>query len=165
MVGAWIAGIYDGDKIVTRAAQEALQRVFPSPEKQANLTKAYQVPILEFVRGAALEETPKTLSDERTTTVEDSDAKYFRLVSSSIAVCDSLLTRLPEADIQKHASTYDELVTAKGMWDFLSSKDSAVRRAVLRLLRTALAKRKGTICALVFQPSHAGVCCLKDRAT
>ena len=143
IVGAWTAGLYDSDKSVNRAAQDALQRVFPTPEKRFNLSKVYQLPILEFASDATLKETPQTLSDERTTTPEDTESKYSRVISSSVSVVDSLLNSLPDTETKKHDSIYEAFVTSSKIWDFLSSEDSTVRRTVLRFLRTCLVKRTG----------------------
>lgn len=143
LVGPWIAGVHDSDKAVARAASESLQAVFSTPEKQANLHRIYQTNILIFARDAALEETAQTLSDERTTTGEDADAKYYRVVSSNLAVVAALLTNLPDAETQKEESVYAEFVTSKRIQEFLSAKDSSVRRSVFRLFNVYLAKRSG----------------------
>lgn len=142
LIGPWTAALHDGDKPVVRAAQEALQKVFPTTEKQASLNKAYHLPILSFAIGA-MEETPATLSDDRITTKDDADAKFFRVFSSNIAVVDTLLATLSEKDIEKQETLYRECITSDKTWEMILSPDSGVRRSMLRLLRTALAKRKG----------------------
>jgi len=142
LVGAWTAGLYDTDKTVSRVADEAFETVFSSPEKRQNAFKAYQQPIIDFARDALLNETEKTLSDERTTTTEDADAKYQRLVASCIALVDNVLTRLALEETSKHDEAYDELFTNTSFWGFASSKDAGVRRALFRLLRTCMESRK-----------------------
>jgi hypothetical protein len=142
VIGAWTAGLHDTDKTVSRAADDAFEMVFSSSEKRQNSFKAYQQPIIEFARDALLNETEKTLSDERTTTPEDADAKYQRLVASCIALVDNVLNRLASEETSKHGEVYDELFTNTSFWGFASSKDAGVRRALFRLLRTCMESRK-----------------------
>lgn len=143
IVGAWMSGLHDTDKAVSRAAEDAFQAVFASPEKQMNVLKVYQQQVLEFSRDALLRESEKTLSDERTTTPEDAEAKYHRLVASCLALVDSLLTKLSHDEVQKQQTMYTEILAASTIWDSASSKDPAVRRNLLRLLRTCMEKREG----------------------
>ncbi len=142
-IGAWLCGVHDADKTVLRSAQDALKLVFPAAEKQRDISKVYQLPIVQYCRDAILRETAQTLSDDRTTTPEDSDAKYNRVIASSIRVITDMLTNLPECEVQKQYQVYGELFAAKSLWDFVSSRDSSVRRAVLRLMCTGLQKNKG----------------------
>ena len=65
VVGAWLAGTYDTDKGVAKAAQDALAQVFTTPEKRRTLWKAYRDPLLDFCRNIFDNESPGTLSDER----------------------------------------------------------------------------------------------------
>ncbi len=157
-IGAWLCGVHDADKTVMRSAQDALKLVFPTAEKQRDLSKVYQLPILEYCRDAILRETAQTLSDDRSTTPEDSDAKYARIIASSIRVITDMLTNLPEGEVQKQHQVYEELFAAKSLWDFVSSKDSLVRRAVLRLLWTGLQKTKGK-CIIVLSTGLVLVKC------
>lgn len=143
VIGAWLAGIHDGDRSVTKSAQDALALVFATPEKRSGLSKAYQAPILEFCNNAILKESSQSLSDERTTTPEDSEAKYARVVASSIAVVTNLLSNLPDVEKEKQSTLYNELLGAQKLWDFSSMEDSLTRRALLRLLRVCLDKQKG----------------------
>jgi len=143
VVGAWLAGVHDGDRSVMKSAQDALVLVFPTSEKRSGLSKAYQTPILEFCNDAVLKETPQSLSDERNTTPEDSEAKYARLVASSISVVTNMLTNISEGERQKQNALYEELLGSQKLWDLLSTEDATARRALLRLLRLCLDKQKG----------------------
>ncbi|KAI9812264.1 MAG: hypothetical protein M1832_000454 [Thelocarpon impressellum] len=96
VVGAWLSGLYDSDRLVSRTAREALERVFPSKEKIQNIWRAYERPILEFTRDSVLRETVQTLSDERTVSPDDAEAKYARVVATAISLLSSLLAELEE---------------------------------------------------------------------
>ncbi|KAB8345877.1 hypothetical protein FH972_022932 [Carpinus fangiana] len=142
VVGAWLAGLHDSDKVVARAAQDAFQQVFSSPEKQANLSKIYQSSIVSFARDAVLKESPSSLSDERTTSKEDSEAKYNRVISGNIFVINDLLIKLDPAEIEKCRDTYDQIFAEKTLWAFISSKDVQLRRSIMRLFRTCIEKHQ-----------------------
>lgn len=84
IVGPWLAGMYDSDRSVARAAQESLNQIFGSPEKMKNLWRSYKTSIVRFATDAVTKETVYTLSDERTTKPDDAIAKYTRVAGASI---------------------------------------------------------------------------------
>jgi hypothetical protein len=94
VVGSWLAGQYDNDKQVQRAAQESIATAFPTEEKRLGIWKVYQSAILDFVADALLQQTPQTLSDERTVRPDEADAKYARVVGTGILVLSNLLSKL-----------------------------------------------------------------------
>ena len=94
IIGAWMCGLYDSDKIVIRAAQDSFSRVFPSEEKQQNVWIVCQSSIIDFCCDALLKESTRTLSDERITSLDDAEAKYARVVGSTISVVTQALGKL-----------------------------------------------------------------------
>lgn len=144
VVGSWLAGLHDGDKSVMRAVQESLAQVFPTTDKQAGLYKVYQGNILEFCKNAILKERPKTLSDERSTSVENSEAIYARVVSSCISLVHDLLTKVESSHGQEQHDIREELLSDDSLWSLLSSKDIQVRRSLYRLLKFSLHQRQGS---------------------
>ena len=91
LVGAWLAGIYDNDKSVSKAAQESFKLVFPSEEKYNGVWKVYQSDIIAYIRNLIENESPDTLSDERTTTPDDAMSKYTRSLGSVIMMLTHLI--------------------------------------------------------------------------
>ena len=91
LVGAWSAGLYDNDRPVAKAARDSFRQVFPTQEKISAIWRVYQFPILEYSRDAILRETVQTLSDERTVSPDDAEAKYARVVGTSISVITNML--------------------------------------------------------------------------
>ena len=132
---AWLAGSYDGDKGVMRAAYDGLQSIFGTPEKQKNLRKAYQPQILAFGIEIVENETKDSLSDPKNTTPEDAEAVYNRVLSSSLSVISDVISTLDQRDLEAEASRYDGLVASNKLWLSLSQGDTAARRAILRLAR------------------------------
>lgn len=86
IIGSWLAGLYDNDRSVARAALDSLKQVFPSEEKMRNVRRVYLSSIVQFALNAITKETPNTLSDERTTKPDDSVAKYSRVVGTMISM-------------------------------------------------------------------------------
>jgi E3 ubiquitin-protein ligase listerin len=104
VVGAWVAGQYDNDRLVARIAQDSLTQVFPTEEKRRMLWRAYQSALLGYVDDAALQQTAQTLSDERTMSPDDSMAKHVRVAASAIFVLRNVMSesRAPSSFAQKH---------------------------------------------------------------
>lgn len=145
VAASWVAGQYDNDKSVSRAANESFKRVFGSEEKVKNVWRLYQVSILEYAEDVVLKETMDTLSDKRTTSPDDSSAKYSRVVGASIMMVTNLVESFPEADIERSRNLLHEFLNEEKLWHFASDGDAFVRRALYRLLGTILVKYKNTL--------------------
>lgn len=142
-VSAWLCGLYDSDRSVVDATQNSLRQVFNTPEKLQNIRRAYQQPILEYCRDAVDKETSQTLSDERTVSPDDAEAKYSRVISACVSLLGSLLSNLKPEELAKCQSDYDALLDDKKLWSFASHGDASVRRAIHRYLRIWLEKQPG----------------------
>ncbi|OAL43985.1 RING zinc finger protein-like protein [Pyrenochaeta sp. DS3sAY3a] len=140
-VAAWLCGLYDSDRSVVDATQRALRHVFTTPDKIQSIRRVYQQPILEYCRDAIDKESPATLSDERTVSQDDADAKYSRVISACIALLASLLGNLSSGELSKFEADYEGVLGDKKLWDFASHSDASIRRSVHRLLKTWLAKQ------------------------
>ena len=151
VIGPWWAGTLDSDtRGVGVAATESFKQTFTSPEKLQAVTKIYQLPVLEYCRDAILKETVNTLSDERTVSADDAEATYARVVSTSLGVVAALLSSLPSDEMEKHADVYASVLGEGQVLSLGAHKDLMIRRALFRLLRTALEKQKGTWMAVTF---------------
>lgn len=142
-IGAWLAGLYDSDRATVQAAQDSLKQVFNTPEKIQNVRKAYKKPILEYCRDAMLNETALTLSDERTVSPDDAEAKYSRVISACTSVIGSLLNNLTPEDIADARADYNSLLEDAKIWAFASNNDPSVRRAFHKFLKTCISKQPG----------------------
>ncbi|KHN98414.1 C3HC4 type (RING finger) zinc finger containing protein [Metarhizium album ARSEF 1941] len=137
IVGPWLAGLYDRDRMVVRAAHDGLSSFLTTPDRLRAFWVKCHPQILEFAI-QAIRETQATLSDERSTTAEDAEAKYFRVVTSSLSLVLGLLQTLDDAGLQKFADKYDEYFSEESVWKSITFKDSAVRRSVCQLLFACL---------------------------
>ena len=146
LIGAWLAGTYDSDRAVARAASDALGQVFATPEKRKALWKAYQDPLLDFSRNVFDKESPQTLSDERSVSPDESNAKYHRVVTSAVGLLAGLLSDVHEEDFKKNESQYADILQDKKLWEKALSEDVAVRRSMHKLLRTLLQSAQTRSC-------------------
>ncbi|KAI8938604.1 hypothetical protein NX059_004477 [Plenodomus lindquistii] len=144
-VAAWLSGLYDSDRSVVEATQTSIRQVFNTPDKIQNIRKAYQQPILEYCKDAIDKESTTTLSDERTVSKDDAEAKYSRVISACISLLGSLLANLQPEELSKFQADYDSLLGDKKLWDFVSHDDASIRRALHRFLKTCLTKQPAAI--------------------
>jgi hypothetical protein len=145
IVGSWLAGAYDRDRIVAKAATDGIYNFLDTENRRLMFWKRCQVQILDYAQ-EAINETPQTLSDERTLSADDIQAKYLRVVGSSISLIVNLLTKLGSEDISKHQDKYEEfLATNEKLWALAACEDAFVRRTTDQLLIVALDKQRDII--------------------
>lgn len=133
IVATWIAGVFDRDRGVARAANAGLTTFYDTPEKMNAFWRKCQAQILDFAVDA-INETSDTLSDERSTTKDDAEAKYFRVVYASMCLIQGLLQRVPSEDLSKFESRYEDYFQGDNVWTNIEASDPSVRKAVCHLL-------------------------------
>ena len=137
IVGAWLAGLYDRDRVVARAANAGLSSFLTTPEKVVIFWTRCQSQILDYANDA-IHETQDTLSDERSTTKEDAEAKYFRVVTASLSLVLGLLQKIQASDLEKTASRYEGYFSEESVWKSITFNDATVRKTVCQLLFVCL---------------------------
>ncbi|KAI9152149.1 E3 ubiquitin-protein ligase listerin [Paramyrothecium foliicola] len=140
VVGAWLGGVYDRDRVVARAASDGLASFLTTPEKATVFWRKCQSQILDFAT-EAIQETEDSLSDERSTTKEDAVAKYFRVVAASLSLMLGLLKRMETSDLDKLRPRYDDYFAEEAVWKSITFDDSAVRKATCQLLFACLDRK------------------------
>ncbi|KAJ9659302.1 hypothetical protein H2198_003178 [Neophaeococcomyces mojaviensis] len=131
LVPSWLAGLYDNDKSVAKAASDALDRSFATPEKRATLWKVYKDSIFERVEDSLVVQTPKTLSDERTTSPDEAENKYVRVVGTAMRLLEQLLS---------NGLGSTEILQEKRLWQFAYHDDAYLRNGLYSLLHVVLNK-------------------------
>ena len=119
---------------MSRAANDALSSFLQTKEKEEAFWKAVQTRALEFAT-EAVNETPDTLSDERSTTKQDSDAKYHRVVGASLCLVLNIMRKGDISALQDGLARYLEV---EALWTMSKAEDPFVRRAFYQLLRFIL---------------------------
>lgn len=140
IVGPWLAGVYDRDRAVSRAATDCISSFLSTEEKTRLFWKKCKLQILEYAT-AALKETPTTLSDMRSTTEEDAALVSHRVLFSSLSLALALLKKLDAADTDELQDAYIRLFSLDRITGCAVSKDSNVRRAAYELIKAALETR------------------------
>lgn len=139
----WLAGTFDRERAVARAASEGLTTFLNTEDKVTQLWKRCQPQILQYATDA-ITETPDTLSDERSTKPEDAEAKYYRVIAGSLSLVLGLLQRPSTADTDKYSYEFETFFAAGpggSVWSFSTADDSRVRKAVYQLLQLCLKER------------------------
>lgn len=147
IAAAWLAGTFDREKPVARAANEGLATFLTTEDKVTQFWRKCQSQILQFAIEAILE-TPDTLSDERSTKPEDAEAKYYRVIAASFSLVLGLLQRLSKEDTDKFESDYDTFFSSgpsDSAWTFSTCDDSRVRKNVYQLMQLCLEQRQDLI--------------------
>ncbi|KAI1330876.1 hypothetical protein F5Y16DRAFT_318733 [Xylariaceae sp. FL0255] len=144
IVGSWLAGTFDRDKPVSRAASEGLSSFLNTPGKVTQFWRRCQQQILDYASDA-IKETPETLSDLRSTSADDAETKYHRVLGASIALVLNLLRRLDSADIEKYIDSYDLFFESDKVWASALVNDPNVRRHSCQLLSLCIEKRPARI--------------------
>lgn len=134
VVGAWLAGTFDRDRPVSRAASDGLASFLKTEERTAQFWRKCQVQILGYA-SEAIRETPDSLSDERSTTKEDAEAKYYRVVGGSLCL---VLNLLQKGDVEKNRDQFEQFLAADATWALVAARDPFVRRAVYQLVQVCL---------------------------
>ncbi|RMZ77924.1 hypothetical protein DV738_g4100, partial [Chaetothyriales sp. CBS 135597] len=134
-IGPWLAGLFDNDRVVERAAKEALELAFPAPEKRHMLWKKYRDSLLSHAQDAILVQTVSSLSDERSTSKDEAQAKYSRVVGSAML----LVTHLIQVHERDHAAReiadkLEPVIADKRLWEFASSADPYLRKSTCTLV-------------------------------
>ncbi|KAI5464974.1 hypothetical protein BGZ63DRAFT_350234 [Mariannaea sp. PMI_226] len=140
IVGAWLAGPFDRDRVVARAASDGLTSFLSTPEKVSGFWTKCQGQILDYAI-EAIRETKDSLSDERSTTAEDAEAKYFRVVTASLSLVLGLLQRIDESNLEKQRDRYDEYFGEDNVWRAITFNDATVRKAVCQLLFASIDRK------------------------
>ncbi|KAG7138433.1 E3 ubiquitin-protein ligase listerin like [Verticillium longisporum] len=148
VVGTWLAGTTDKDRAVANAASQGLSSLLTNIDKVLAFWKKCQHQILTY-SAEAIRETKDTLSDERSTTADDAEAKYFRVVNSSLSLVLELLQKLEQAVLDAEADSYDIFFSEDVVWKSATFADSAVRKVTCELLWTCLEKRHDSVASQV----------------
>ncbi|KAK4188109.1 hypothetical protein QBC35DRAFT_211273 [Podospora australis] len=129
-VGPWLAGTFDRDRRVSRAASDGLSSFLQTKEKEDAFWKSVQNRALDFAT-EAIRETPDSLSDERSTTKQDSDAKYYRVIGASLCLVLNLLRR---GDLSALGDGLEMYFGTDVLWTLSKAEDAFVRRSFYQLV-------------------------------
>ncbi|KAI6244900.1 E3 ubiquitin-protein ligase listerin [Erysiphe necator] len=143
-VGNWLAGQFDRDRTVSSNVRKAVASLLPTDEKLVAFYCRHQAAALRYACDA-IQETPETLSDERTMSKEDMQAKYFIVIGSSVLLVLELLQKLDGTERSKLQENYNQFLSNDKLWKLVSCEDSGIRRIICELLDQCCQKQRHII--------------------
>ncbi|KAI5848931.1 hypothetical protein BZA05DRAFT_339706 [Tricharina praecox] len=142
LVGPWLCGTFDNDRAAARAASDAAESVFRTPEKVRSAWTVFGKVVLAFCTETVAREEVWTLSDERWCNSEDAEAKWARTTAVCIlAVARMLREGEGVGEGEGEVDGFAEFLKEKRLWMAAFHTDAFLRRAVFQLLLAALEKR------------------------
>jgi hypothetical protein len=139
VIGAWLSGIYDSDRLVARTAQDSISTAFNTEDKRRTLWKVYRGTLVEYANDAILVQTSQTLSDERSTTPDDAESKFIRVVGNAVQLLSQVIkVNYPSGRAEKPAvaDNIKTILEEKKLWEYSSHQDPTLRRAICSLAKT-----------------------------
>uniref|UniRef100_A0AAY4AEF5 E3 ubiquitin-protein ligase listerin n=1 Tax=Denticeps clupeoides TaxID=299321 RepID=A0AAY4AEF5_9TELE len=133
IMGHWLIAQCDTYSPAASAANVAFQAAFPL-NKQPEALSFCKDEILTVLQDNLLKETADTLSDPQTVPVEEREAKYVRLLTSSLLALKRLLTHLPHQERESLRERLGQLIAPGKFWKYSKHKTPQVRGAYFEVL-------------------------------
>lgn len=133
LMGHWILSQCDTYPPAASAASRAFQAAF-SPTKQPEAISFCKDEILNVLQDILLKETPNTLSDPQSVMEEEREAKYVRMLTSSLLGIKRLLCLLPQEDRPALETKLADLISSGKFWKYSKHKTPQVRGALFELV-------------------------------
>ncbi|KAM9333735.1 E3 ubiquitin-protein ligase listerin [Pholidichthys leucotaenia] len=133
LMGHWILSQCDTYTPAASAACQAFQAAF-SPTKQPEAISFCKDEILNVLQDVLLKETADTLSDPQSVTEEEREAKYMRMLTSSLLGVKRLLSLLLKDDRVALEQRLTNLVNSGKFWKYGKHKTPQVRGAFFEML-------------------------------
>uniref|UniRef100_A0A3Q3VQT5 E3 ubiquitin-protein ligase listerin n=1 Tax=Mola mola TaxID=94237 RepID=A0A3Q3VQT5_MOLML len=133
LMGHWILSQCDTYSPAASAACQAFQAAF-SPAKQPEALSFCKDEILNVLQDILLKETADTLSDPQSVTKEEREAKYERMLTSSLLGVKRLLSLLLQNDRTALEQKLTHLVNSGKFWKYSKHKAPQVRGAFFKMV-------------------------------
>ncbi|XP_026075383.1 E3 ubiquitin-protein ligase listerin [Carassius auratus] len=135
IMGHWLISQCDTYSPAASAASAAFQAAFPL-NKQPEAISFCKDEILNVLQDNLLKETADTLSDPQSVPEEEREAKFIRLLTSSLLALKRLLSILPEQDRELLKERLTQLFTQVKFWKYSKHKTPQIRGAFFELIVT-----------------------------
>uniref|UniRef100_A0A673KG56 E3 ubiquitin-protein ligase listerin n=1 Tax=Sinocyclocheilus rhinocerous TaxID=307959 RepID=A0A673KG56_9TELE len=126
IMGHWLISQCDTYSPAASAASAAFQAAFPL-NKQPEAISFCKDEVLNVLQDNLLKETADTLSDPHSVPEEEREAKFIRLLTSSLLALKRLLSILPEQDRELLKERVTQLITQGKFWKYSKHKTPQVR--------------------------------------
>ncbi|XP_066507230.1 E3 ubiquitin-protein ligase listerin [Hoplias malabaricus] len=133
IMGHWLIAQSDTYPPAASAASVAFQAAFPL-NKQPEALSFCKDEIMNVLQDSLLKETPDTLSDPQSVPEEEREAKYVRLLTSSLLALKRLLTLLPQTDREALHERLAQVINQGKFWKYSKHKSPQVRGAFYEVI-------------------------------
>ncbi|KAF4108188.1 E3 ubiquitin-protein ligase listerin isoform X1 [Onychostoma macrolepis] len=133
IMGHWLISQCDTYSPAASAASAAFQAAFPL-NKQPEAISFCKDEVLNVLQDNLLKETADTLSDPQSVPEEEREAKYIRLLTSTLLALKRLLSILPEQDRELLKERLTQLITQGKFWKYSKHKTPQIRGAFFELI-------------------------------
>ncbi|XP_041864209.1 E3 ubiquitin-protein ligase listerin [Melanotaenia boesemani] len=133
LMGHWILSQCDTYTPAASAACQAFQAAF-SPTKQPEALSFCKDEIINVLQDILLKETADTLSDPQSVTEEEREAKYVRMLTSSLLGVKRLLSLLLQNDRVDLEQKLANLLSSGKFWKYSKHKTPQVRGAFFEMV-------------------------------
>ncbi|XP_041319944.1 E3 ubiquitin-protein ligase listerin isoform X2 [Pyrgilauda ruficollis] len=133
IMGYWLIAQCDTYSPAASAAKVAFEKAFPS-SKQPEALVFCKDEILNVLQDHLLKETADTLSDPQTVPEEEREAKFFRILTSSLLALKKLLSMLPKKEMHSLEEKLMSLLSQNKFWKYSKNSVSQVRSAFFELI-------------------------------
>ncbi|KAJ8342541.1 hypothetical protein SKAU_G00324690 [Synaphobranchus kaupii] len=128
IMGYWLIAQCDTYSPAASAANLAFEAAFPLG-KQAEALGFCKEEVLTILQDNLLKETPETLSDPQSVPPEEREAKYMRLLTSSLLAVKKLLATLSQQDLDSLSERIAHLIAQSKFWKYSKHKTPQIRGA------------------------------------
>ncbi|KAK9450689.1 uncharacterized protein V1518DRAFT_447605 [Limtongia smithiae] len=135
VIGTWIGGIYDNDKVVSRTAVMSFESVFTAPEKQKQVFNTFHSQLLDYVKAALSTKHEYSGSDEKYFSETDIELKISREIARGVLLFSYLLDNVSPESIHELQYEYAAIIVSNVLWRSLTSSDAFLSRACLALVK------------------------------
>ncbi|XP_065833496.1 E3 ubiquitin-protein ligase listerin-like [Oscarella lobularis] len=136
LVPCWICSTSDPHSPAAGAALKALNAAFPTPKKKADAVAYCRVAICKYLDEILCESKPSTLSDPRTVPAEEMEAKYERVIATSLRGLSSMMSILGKDRNDEADEQYRTLLDRPKVWKYGKHKVGAIRSAFYAMIAT-----------------------------
>uniref|UniRef100_A0A4W5QLU9 E3 ubiquitin-protein ligase listerin n=1 Tax=Hucho hucho TaxID=62062 RepID=A0A4W5QLU9_9TELE len=152
VMGHWLLSQCDSYPPAASAACQAFSAAFP-PSKQAEALSFCKDEVLTVLQDNLLKETADTLSDPQSVPEEEREAKFLRLLTSSLLGVKRLLSSLPQTDTHGLQDRLTHLLNQAKFWKYSRHKTPQVRGAFFEVVSSLCEHTPGLV-----QTEAARVC-------
>uniref|UniRef100_A0A8K9V8X2 E3 ubiquitin-protein ligase listerin n=1 Tax=Oncorhynchus mykiss TaxID=8022 RepID=A0A8K9V8X2_ONCMY len=144
VMGHWLLSQCDSYPPAASAACQAFSAAFP-PSKQAEALSFCKDEVLTVLQDNLLKETADTLSDPQSVPEEEREAKFLRLLTSSLLGVKRLLSSLPQTDTHNLQDRLTHLLNQAKFWKYSRHKTPQVRGAFFEVVSSLCEHTPGLV--------------------